>query len=274
MAIFYHLFNLFCKTFTIVYFSNCFLESFTTVNYIVYTDVFLKNIYTNKHVFDIFCKLNDFISNIQVLYNCRIYPVIKQIKMNTYALLRKYKIMQEIPLYKVSVYKDNELIQYDNLYSTNFVFNRDVCENCIAVVEDWSGQIADSDSIINVICYYNIPTTISYKISSIKFLCITLTYNDNIYYIDLLTDKYNYYIVGSVINAIFFLYYIKYHLHASCSDIHLNNFKYQLSLCDNNADFQMLDHTTDIIIEENGYKLVYNIQDTTEDNIDDEFVVT
>lgn len=272
------LFNLFCKTFTIVYFTNCFIESITTVNYIVFADVFLKYMSTNQHIFYMLLKLIDVISNAQILYKCKVYPVVKQIKMNTNYILRKCKIIKEIPLYNISFYKENEILKSEVIYTKNdmnALLTRDAkingySENCMTVVEDYSNNMLDTDAIINVICYYDIPATINYKLSSIKFLYMSLTHDDIICNIDLVTEKFNFYIVGNIIDKLFILYYMKYHLRANCSDIHLDNFNYKLSFCDQNANFQTIDHTSYITIEENNYKII----STLEDKMEDEFVVT
>lgn len=53
----------------------------------------------------------------------------------------------------------------------------------------------------------------SYEQSNIQFMLLEIKLQDNTYKIDLKTDSYNYYIVGNILDKMFFTYYLRnYHI--------------------------------------------------------------
>jgi len=83
-------------------------------------------------------------------------------------------------------------------------------------------KIPDHDFIIyrdtsNIKVLYNSDSeilakdeTYEYEKSDIKFLLIELIINDKTYIIELVSDKYNFYIKDNILNKNFFLYYLRY----------------------------------------------------------------
>jgi hypothetical protein len=91
-----------------------------------------------------------------------------------------------------------------------------------------------------------------FETSDITFIALYLNYNHVRYHINLKTDKYNYYLVGNVINKLFLQYYI---------NLILNNVNfviddekvYSLELMDHEVNMIYLDITQSIIIDKTGY---------------------
>jgi hypothetical protein len=93
-----------------------------------------------------------------------------------------------------------------------------------------------------------------FDLSEITFIALYLNYNNVRYQINLKTDKYNYYLVGNVINKFFLQYYIN-------TVLNNNNFtiddkkSYSLELMDHEVNMIYLDIEDSIIIEKNSYHI-------------------
>jgi hypothetical protein len=129
---------------------------------------------------------------------------------------------------------DYELIKYCNEYDFYIVSDN-----------------TNYSTSINKIHYYNF-TDFVYQESNIKFLSIELTYNGNVYPINLQGDKYNHYIVNNVINDQFFRYYLLNILLIQIED----PFDYTVQLLDHNANFISLLPHQSLLIKEDDYEVL------------------
>ena len=100
----------------------------------------------------------------------------------------------------------------------------------------------------------NEKVDIGIDISNVKFVDITLIYNNNTYPIKLSTNKYNFYIVDNVINMIFIKYYIINMLYLSIDNT--KNFTYKLIIMDNNINVLNLDENDSILLLKNDDKIM------------------
>ena len=190
---------------------------------------------------------------IKLAYNIIYFYGVCQIKCNqiyNYLLpfLKKYNICSSIkdePKIEVELFdiSNNTLLkkEYDETFLKVEFFNPVVI-------------IISHTSNINKKILYNIEPEIcnQFEPSDITFIALYLNYNDVRYHINLKTDKYNYYLVGNVINKLFLQYYI---------NVILNNINfviddeksYSLELMDHEVNIIYLDITQFIVIEKNGY---------------------
>ena len=93
-----------------------------------------------------------------------------------------------------------------------------------------------------------------FELSDISFIALYLNYNNARYHINLKTDKYNYYLVGNVINKFFLQYYINTVLNNSNFTID-DKKSYSLELMDHEVNMIYLDIEDSIIIEKNNYHI-------------------
>ena len=93
-----------------------------------------------------------------------------------------------------------------------------------------------------------------FELSNISFIALYLNYNNERYHINLKTDKYNYYLVGNVINKFFLQYYINTVLNNSNFTID-DKKSYSLELMDHEVNMIYLDIEDSIIIEKNRYHI-------------------
>jgi hypothetical protein len=85
-----------------------------------------------------------------------------------------------------------------------------------------------------------------------------------LYNINLKTDEFNYYLVGNIIDKYFVQYYINTVLNLNFSYKELEIKTYQLELVDHNVNIINLNFEQSIIIEKDGYRIVNNLQDVVE----------
>jgi hypothetical protein len=115
--------------------------------------------------------------------------------------------------------------------------------------------IVSEPSHINKKILYKLETNNNqFELSDISFIALYLHYNDSQYHINLKTDKYNYYLVGNVINKLFLQYYINTVLNNKNFTIDDKN-SYRLELMDHEVNMIYLDIEDIIIIEKNGYSI-------------------
>ena len=105
---------------------------------------------------------------------------------------------------------------------------------------------------VNNVFYTSFPTSFDYKVSKIRFILIDLEYENKIYRINLINNKYNYYIVNNCLNKMFFKYYIKNVLK---TQINTDTFDYKLSIIDNNVNIITLLPNQYILILEDDYQI-------------------
>jgi len=121
----------------------------------------------------------------------------------------------------------------------------------LIVISSNNNELSNSK---NKICCSNISNEISYDISNIKFINLSITHNNNTYNIDLKNNNENYYVVNNKINSSFLKYYL---VNVLKVDIN-NNFNYKLQLMDHEVNILHLDESHDIVIEKNNYRIENN----------------
>jgi hypothetical protein len=114
-----------------------------------------------------------------------------------------------------------------------------------------SGSNDELSSSKNKVCCSNISNEISYDLSNIKFINLSVTHNNNTYSIDLKNNNENYYIVNNKIDSSFLKYYLVNVLKVDVNE----DFSYKLQLMDHQVNILHLDESHDIIIEKNNYRI-------------------
>jgi len=184
---------------------------------------------------------------IKLAYNIIYFYGVCQIKCN-----QIYNYL--LPFFKKDEAK-TEVILFD--ISNNTVLKKEYDEDFLKM--DFLTPVViliSYSSNINKKILYHIEPEICNQLepSDIAFIALYLNYNDVRYHINLKTDKYNYYLVGNVINKLFLQYYI---------NVILNNINfviddkksYSLELMDHEVNMIYLDITQSIVIEKNGYHI-------------------
>jgi len=132
------------------------------------------------------------------------------------------------------------------------------CEKNIEYYNDYGFYIYNyiDNNIVNKFIFYKNSNEQFNEKSDIKFMLIEFKNGENIYKIDLKTDKFNYYLVGNKFTKNFFIFYIKTHLNKN-DELNDDN-KYTLKIIDHNVnmlEFEFTDENESILLEKNGYKL-------------------
>ena len=219
-----------------------------------------------------------FCSFTQIKYNKTKYFINKHIGSKLSILwlalinfLIENKLIENKPTINViSIYKDGLLI---NEIITNTVYLADIA-GCQLTNKDNYDLIIFTDKKndcekFNKIHYTELPPILNdYKISNIRFFTVELEYKDEIYFIELINEKDNYYIVNNVLNKDFFKYYL-----TSVLNKEIDNclFEYKLLVIDHNANMVELTHNDWIIIKENDYEINIKIMDEFNDESNAEF---
>ena len=232
--------------------------------------------YTRETLFYI----NHIYSVSQIFYYNNLIPKINFIKKNTTQILQKYKLIDNTAIYNVKMYDNNKLSVNIPVYDMNELTNifkelyksesTESTENKLMILTDYCNN--DNKSTTNMICYYDKPISFDYEKSSIKFISMSVTYENETYDIELLNNKRNFYIVGNKINKLFIHYYLEHELKIDININNYDNFEYILSFYDDNADFKSVTQDTVIVINKENYNLV--LLNVSEDNLADEYVVT
>ena len=117
-------------------------------------------------------------------------------------------------------------------------------------------MISDTSHINKKILYnFNLESWDNqFELSDISFIALYLNYNNVRYHINLKTDKYNYYLVGNIINKLFLQYYINTVLNHTNFVID-DTTSYSLELMDHEVNMIYLDIEDAIIIEKNSYHI-------------------
>ena len=93
------------------------------------------------------------------------------------------------------------------------------------------------------------PMLTSYELSNIKFMLLEVKLNDVVYKLDLKTDKYNYYVVGNVLDKRFFIYFLKnYHLYNFTNDEIEQISKLDVKIIDQNVNIKEIEITDSTFI--------------------------
>lgn len=196
---------------------------------------------------------------IKVAYNIIYFYGVCQIKCNqlynyTFPYFKKYIFsfmpIKDEPRTAVEVFNivTNKIIyekEYEESIDKIMDLNK-IKENVIIVTEP---------SHINKKILYELETwNNQFETSDITFIALYLNYNDVRYHINLKTDKYNYYLIGNVINKLFLQYYINVILN-NINFVIDNETLYSLELMDHEVNMIYLDINQSIIIEKNGYRI-------------------
>lgn len=111
------------------------------------------------------------------------------------------------------------------------------------------------NNIINKQLFYKDSIQQMCEVSDIKFILIEFKNGENIYKIDLKTDKFNYYLVSNKFTKNFFIFYIKRHLNKMDEFVD-NNCRVKIIDHDiNTLEIVFTDKNESIILEKTGYKL-------------------
>ena len=151
--------------------------------------------------------------------------------------------------------KDLQNIVKDNLYIANIDGINNVNKNKSSITNK---LIIDKNSVC-----------LAFDVSNITFIALYLNYNDMLYNINLKTDEFNYYLVGNIIDKYFVQYYINTVLNLNFSYKELEIKTYQLELVDHNVNIINLNFEQSIIIEKDGYRIVNNLQDVVEVEVEE-----
>lgn len=109
---------------------------------------------------------------------------------------------------------------------------------------------------------------IKFSKSDIKFISLECNYKNQIYEINLKTDKYNFYINETIINKQFIKYYLKNILNHNINFENDDEFKYTLNLIDNNVNIVFLNDNDYIIIQKDNYYIKSYINTNVNETID------
>jgi hypothetical protein len=234
----------------IVLFINLVVENVYPDKYSIFRETIIKPIIVNFGYNMIYCY-----SVIEIYIN-KIIGVTSYLKDKIIFFKQSSNILLEIygegkHIRTIELTNKNELknINHDELIQHDFVI--------------LSEKTLDKN-IVNKIHYNRLLTDLDYIFSTIKFMSINVTYNNNTYPIELKTDNYNYYIVNNYINSNFVKYYLTNMLNVKIDN---DNFNYVISLIDHNVNFINLSHKDYIKILENDYEIIKSID---EENIVDD----
>jgi len=185
-----------------------------------------------------------------------VYPFIKLTSTSVVSILKKYNVINEtIVFHPIQFYKNGSLILKKTISFSNFIQNQNELLEIEIDKKDYNFMIYSDCSnypFNNIVYYDDVPEIFSYNVSNIKFLALALTFNNVEYDIKLQTTEHNYYIVNNIINQSFLLYFMKNVLNIR---IEPSDFKYNLLLCDQNAEMKELNETHKIVIYKDSYEI-------------------
>ena len=264
--------NTFCQLCTILFLKNIIIKLYEKHNDFLFDK--LQEWYEHNSTNPLCKILLTFISDFIYIYSLgQIYFYRIKINIDNNILpfirpvLEKYKLIESSTKYSIEVYIDNN--QFHRM-TFNGDINKQLFENVSelkTLLENKKGCIVIVTDCYNItgkkqgtkICYNRLDNSslFIHSVSNIKFLYVSLTYNNQTYPIELCSHHFNFYIVDNVVDKVFILYYLKYILNIqdSCDN---DNIIYTLSICDHNASFVTITNEDFVIIEKDGYKMKYN----------------
>jgi hypothetical protein len=195
------------------------------------------------------------IFGIKLAYNIIYFYGVCQIKCNQiynyiFPYFKKYNIFSFIPD------EPKTAVEIFNIITNKIVLKREYDETFLKMEFLTPVVILISEpSNINKKILYDLEPEIckQFEPSDITFIALYLNYNDVRYHINLKTDKYNYYLVGNVINKLFLQYYINVILNINF--VIDDEKSYSLELMDHEVNIIYLDITQSIVIEKNSYHI-------------------
>jgi len=170
--------------------------------------------------------------------------------------IRKMLIKPEIPKIKTEI----EIIHKDGTIKNKIDIAKVLHE---IKFDDVKGNLDDNFELMivtsqnnesnckNKLCCTNITNDVSYDLSNIKFIDLSITHNNKIYNIDLKNENHNFYVVNNKINKSFLRYYLVNILKLDVSE----EFNYKLQLMDHQVNILHLDESHDIVIEKDNYRI-------------------
>jgi len=169
---------------------------------------------------------------IQVLINKN--PHLKKISDIVYK-----KNIEQNQIYKID--KTGEIV-------TNYSGEKFEYDNkCIYILAD--NEKKSESGCVNMEILQKHPMLTSYELSNIKFMLLEVKLNDVVYKLDLKTDKYNYYVVGNVLDKRFFIYFLKnYHLYNFTNDEIEQISKLDVKIIDQNVNIKEVEITDSTFI--------------------------
>lgn len=126
----------------------------------------------------------------------------------------------------------------------------------------YSNVLNNDSPIVKIIKQIPIPKgeKLKYELSNEKFIMVELTVKDITISVKFSTDDYNYFVVGNIFNNQFIKYFLNKH-HGDFLGKHnitLDEIdKYRLKIMDSNVVSQEFDEKQTLVIEKNGYALIY-----------------
>jgi hypothetical protein len=252
------LFTAFIYCYTNVYYP----EEYNTVK------IYIKNKISDLTTF-LQPKLIDFGYNTIYYYSCFqikfnqfiafLLPYFKLLEEWLYNLLLQYNIVSKkqanTKFTRIEFY--NELTNRRDIYTIEKLYNKleasDIDYNSECKLFVFYDNFNENPS--NVIWSNVLPSDFNYKLSSVRFMLVQLTYNDVAYPLQLLTDSYNFYVTRNVIDKKFIKYYLTKFLKQEIEIDIDKEFTYKLDIIDNDANMVSYNETHSIIIMDNSYEV-------------------
>ena len=208
---------------------------------------------------------------IKISYNIIYFYSVCQIKCNqlynfTLPYLKKYNVLSFTPdrLDTTTIEQPKIELEVFNAITNKILFEKELDKMKLDKIKNSLIILISDTSHINKKILYNFNLESwnnqfenwnnQFELSDISFIALYLNYDNNRYQINLKTNKYNYYLVGNIINKLFLQYYISTVLNHT--NFLIDDTKsYSLELMDHEVNMIYLDIEDSIIIEKNGYHI-------------------
>jgi hypothetical protein len=194
-------------------------------------------------------------SKCQVIYKKYVYLYV----VSLYNIFNKLKYYSQIEFYDNGILISKSKIHYSQISSyKDIIKTKQLIEPLEYNFIIYSHHEKETCKK-NKKCFDKFPNTFNYEKSQIKFLSLQLLYKNQYFPIELISEKYNYYMVDNIIDKKFLFFY----LYNKITDIHninidIDNFVYKLELIDNNVNVINLDDNDIIIINKDDYTIINN----------------
>jgi hypothetical protein len=239
------------------------------ISFILYT----KKVNIEDIAINIYIRLLYFYSFIQIQYSKYIKPYLKQLcignwKKTSVDLEEHNEDGEDDMMSKMLLIQDGEVItsRAYNLSKLDELYLNDGVEYdlLVFITHDNSNNTNNKETTRTRVPLYSIykevPAIVDgRKVTSYSFLTMELVIyigeEQKKYEVDLNDGtRYNFYIVNNVLNASFWLFYVKQFLLLNdLKNINADNFKYKLTIIDDTADLIEVDETKSIVFNENKY---------------------
>ena len=205
----------------------------------MFINIMMREIYPEEYKYYMCMKLIYIFSKMQICYN-KIHHFVYKSNPFLISFLNTYEKSKHIPVENnLEFILNGKVIKSSNIKKS---FHKENCD--FAIYSDYI-TLGEAHYIYNKIIQlpnnsYNSPNNSynsNYEVCNIRFLLCEVYIDDNTddaHKIDLISDKYNYYVVHNVINRAFVLYYLQTYLKISAMDH--NTTKLTLCFIDHNAN--------------------------------------